>query len=385
MSKKNVGRASPINAVNSNHSIDSLSDWLRLLRDRRWSGRQKYLLLQYYQQPFLIYQASDAELRYVCQGKPVSRRAGVKEEEIQTDLTWLAQLNHSLVTLYDADYPPLLRAIDDPPIALFAIGRRSLLSEPQIAVVGSRRPTPVGSRVAEMIVADLAQAGVCITSGMALGIDGLAHTTALARSGSTIAVMGCGFNTVYPARHRRLFEQIQQHGLLLSEYPLDMPPTKFTFPQRNRIVSGLSYGVVIVEAAQRSGTLITAKLAAEQNREVMVVPGSALSEQYIGSHQLIQQGAAIVSNAEEILHNVTFQLRQHVQHDSASIEAPLADSKQAVKQHPLLAYIGSEPCSIDEITESSGLTIAEVSAMLIELEVGKMVAATHEGGYINLT
>ncbi|MCL4163056.1 UNVERIFIED_CONTAM: hypothetical protein GTU68_005066, partial [Idotea baltica] len=179
-----------------------------------------------------------------------------------------------------------LSQISDPPVCLFASGNLPLLLEPKISIVGSRRPTPAGVNMCQSIAKDLAYLGLIVTSGMALGVDAISHKSALQVNEPTIAVMGCGLDIISPARHRALFNSIVRKGLVLSEYPIAYPASKYTFPKRNRIVSGLSYGVVIIEAADKSGTLITARLAMEQNREVFVVPGSPLNPQYIGSHRL---------------------------------------------------------------------------------------------------
>jgi len=230
---------------------------------------------------------------------------------VQADLDWLAGDRHHLIALDSVYYPSLLREIPDPPLVLFAIGDIGLLNEPQVAVVGSRRPTPVGDRVTRDISNGLASLGIVVTSGMALGIDAAAHQAALSDQGSSVAVLGNGLDTVYPSRNRELFSQLASNGLIVSEYPLGVKPSRYTFPQRNRIISGLSHGVVIVEAAERSGTLVTARLALEQNKEVMVVPGSALSSQYRGSHDLIKQGAAFWKPELSIYCCSTYQLNRH--------------------------------------------------------------------------
>jgi len=249
-----------------------------------------------------VLNAPHEQIRKVITGKPRNPRSMLSAQCVQADLDWLAGDRHHLIALDSVYYPPLLREIPDPPLVLFAIGDIGLLNEPQVAVVGSRRPTPVGDRVTRDISNGLASLGIVVTSGMALGIDAAAHQAALSNQGSSVAVLGNGLDTVYPSRNRELFSQLASNGLIVSEYPLGVKPSRYTFPQRNRIISGLSHGVVIVEAAERSGTLITARLALEQNKEVMVVPGSALSSQYRGSHDLIKQGAALVSTLSDVVH-----------------------------------------------------------------------------------
>ena len=196
--------------------------------------------------------------------------------------------------------------------------------------------------------------------------------------------MGCGMDTIYPSRHRALFAQIAESGCILSEYPLGLKPTRYSFPQRNRIVSGLSLGVVIVEAAERSGTLITARLAVEQNRQLMVVPGSVLSPHYAGSHRLMQQGAAVITTVDDILHALALPL------STAATQAKQSDFPKADEiptkliYKPLLEHIGYESTKVDDIILASGLTAAEVSSMLLILEVEGAVAVTGNGGYLRL-
>lgn len=231
------------------------------------------------------------------------------------------------------------------------------------------------------ISADLAALGVVITSGMALGIDGMAHQAALSGGGQTIAVMGCGLDVIYPARNSGLYQAIAENGLLVSEFPLGVKPSKYTFPMRNRIVSGLSLGVLIVEAAIRSGTLITASFASEQNKEVMVLPGSALSRQYEGSHDLIKNGAALVACSEDVLHCLATQLGDVLR----SQRKPSLGASEEAERSMLLKFIGAESTSIDSITLGSGLTTTEVSSMLLELELKGVVAVAQDGGYVNLS
>ena len=254
-----------------------------------------------------------------------------------------------------------------------------MLGDPSVSIVGSRRPTPAGTIITQRLAGELSALGIVITSGMALGVDGIAHQAALTAGSPTIAVMGCGLDTVYPARHRSLFESISRQGLLLSEYPLGTPPDRYRFPERNRIVSGLSSGVIIVEAAERSGTRITARLAMEQGREVLVVPGSPLNPQYAGSHALIQQGAALVTDTQDVLHSLSIPLQSALQ----DIESGPQESLKG-NDHPLLRYINFEPTSTDQIISASGLTTAQVSSMLLMLEVDGLIAASDDGGYVRL-
>lgn len=356
-------------------------DWLVLVRDRRWGSQQKVQLVKTFGSAAGALQATAGEVREAITGRPRGSDAQVSQSDIDIDLAWLNDPQNYVITLFDDQYPPLLKELVDPPLLLFATGDLTLLNQPKVAIVGSRRPTPVGAKIAGQLAADLSKQGITITSGMALGVDGIAHEATLNADGDTIAIMGCGLDIVYPARHQSMFQLIRQHGLLLSEYPLGYAPNKYTFPQRNRIVSGLSHGVIIIEAAERSGTLITARLAAEQNREVMVVPGSSCSAQYRGSHALIQQGAALITNADDALLCLASALQwndvaiQNVVRDDRVLPADLAS---------LLGHVGASSTSVDDIVLASGLTAAEVSSMLLVLELEGAITMETDGGYVNL-
>lgn len=360
--------------------------WCLFIRDRRWSMRQKRLLLDFFDGVSCILNASHSDVFDVIQSKPKHLNSEVNEQLIVADLDWLSLANNYIISIDSELYPSSLLELPDPPIALFASGDIRLLSEPQVAIVGSRRPTPIGVKIVRDISAGLARLGLVVNSGMALGIDGLAHQAALEVGGATIAIMGCGLDVVYPIRNAGLHAMIHAKGLLLSEFPLGTSPTKYTFPMRNRIVSGLSYGVVIVEAAPNSGTLITASFASEQNKEVMVVPGSALSRQYAGSHELIKNGAALVDCYEDVLHCLASPL-QDVLLNSPQAKQRVSSSLDAIDSSAshLLNFIGAESTSMDAIILASGLTTAEVSSILLELELNGLLAMANDGGYVNLS
>ena len=372
-------------------------DWCRLLRDRRWSQKQKYRLLSVLGSPGVIYTYADSHLREIVGGKFRSPSAQVDEADLDTDQKWLAEPDNHLITLCDPRFPELLKQLSDPPIALFASGNLGLLDDPKVAIVGSRRPTPVGAKLVKKLARDLAASGLVISSGMALGIDGMAHQAALDGQGLTIAVMGCGLDIVYPTRNRQLHAQVLEHGLILSEYPLGYKPTRFTFPQRNRIVSGLSYGVVIVEAAERSGTLITARLALDQDRELMVVPGSSLSAQYEGSHQLLREGASLVTSAQDVLFALQQPLQQYISERPSSstmlLDKPLKSRGDKVnvsdmeipKAQSLLQHIGAESTPVNQIIAASGLSASEVSSLLLTLELENIIAIDSDGGVVSLS
>jgi len=351
-----------------------IAKWLCLIHQRGNSRKLKFEQLKKYK----------GEIQALVARSNLGRQVNRSAEE---EMEWLQDPHHHLIPLTDPLYPSLLRQISDPPLALYAIGDIGLLREPQIAMVGSRRPTPVGHKCAQKIAQELAQLGLVITSGLALGIDGVAHRGALdAEGGRSIAVLAHGLDSLYPARHQELYQRLCAHGLVLSEYPFGVVANKHRFPERNRIVSGLSLGVVVVEAAERSGTLITARLASEQDRELMVVPGSALSAQYQGSHRLIQQGAALVSSAQDVLVCLAGEIDRAV-HRSTNTSVGEQKHKRVLSfsDFPLLQYIGAESTSVDEIIISSGLSAGDVASQLLSMEVQGLITAGLDGGYVNLT
>lgn len=239
-------------------------------------------------------------------------------EEVESALEWAEQPGHHLLTLADASYPPQLLEIEDPPTLLYANGQVSLLSRPCIAIVGSRNCTPQGRTNAQAFAAALSQSGLTIVSGLACGIDAAAHHGALTGDGSSIAVIGTGVDRIYPASNRELARRLATDGVIVSEFPIGTPALAANFPRRNRLISGLSKGVLVVEAAERSGSLITARLAAEQGREVFAIPGSIHSPLSKGCHSLIKQGAKLVDQARDILEEFNL---SPVAHSPASLAA----------------------------------------------------------------
>ena len=334
--------------------------------------------------------------------------------EIERDLVWLSKPGNGLLTYFDEDYPALLREISQAPPLLFTHGDSAVLSEPQLAVVGTRQPTSGGQQLAESFAAHLAEFGVVITSGLALGIDAAAHNGALsAAEGRTVAVMATGLDRVYPSRNRDLAHAIAaQGGVLVSEFPPGTAPLAEHFPRRNRIISGLSLGTLVVEAALKSGSLITARLAVEQGREVFAIPGSVHNPVSKGCHSLIKQGAKLVETADDILEElgslVSVVLEQRTlksaknslpQTDGAtttstsSVESTTiakAKTDRMQSQHDvslepdycqLLECLGPQPVAIDTLVERSGLTVEAVSSMLLILELQGIVATLPGGLY----
>jgi len=277
------------------------------------------------------------------------------------------------VTLVDDDYPAMLREIIDPPLALFYRGDLGLLKRTLVAVVGSRRASPYGTNAARELSRELAAAGVGVVSGLARGIDAAAHEAALAVSNHTVAVLGTGIDLVYPRCHRRLAEAIAERGLLLSEFPPGTPPLAHNFPIRNRVISGLAHGVVIVEATSRSGSLITARTAAEQGREVFAVPGSIFARGTEGTHRLIQYGAKLVHDVNDVLEELPGGVLARRQAPSAP-DTPL----DAVLQ----AFTREEATHIDAAAEKLGRSVASLSEAVLQLELEGWLRALPGARYV---
>jgi DNA processing protein len=305
--------------------------------------------------------------------------AGPQAGAFERDLAWLEEPHNHLIASADPAYPPLLREIPDPPPLLFVRGDPAFLCAPQLAIVGSRNPTHGGADNARAFGNHLAQAGLAITSGLALGIDACAHEAALAAGGSTLAIAATGLDRVYPAAHRELAHRIAGQGALVSEFPLGTPPRRENFPRRNRLISGLSLGVLVVEAALKSGSLITARYAAEQGREVFAIPGSIHSPLARGCHALIRQGAKLVETAQDVLE----ELGALARFVAAPVPVPAAATAAGTDpaQTELLALMGYDPLDMDTLAGRSGLTPGEVSSMLLLMELCGLVEARPGGKY----
>jgi DNA processing protein len=284
-----------------------------------------------------------------------------------------------LLTLADTDYPQSLLSADDPPVLLYAKGDTALLNRPMLAVVGSRNGTTQGERDAEAFSKVLGDAGLTIVSGLALGIDAAAHRGGLATAAGTVAVIGTGADRLYPARNETLARAIAEKGVVLSEFPLGTPAIGANFPRRNRIIAGLGLGCLVVEAALRSGSLITARLAAESGREVFAIPGSIHSPLSRGCHQLIRQGAKLVESAQDILEDLRWGGAPAAPATAASTLA-----KQDGAEEQVLAFLGDAPCALDTLSARSGLTPADLLAMLLPMELAGRVAQLPGGLYQKL-
>jgi DNA processing protein len=308
-------------------------------------------------------------------------------EAVDRDMEWLSQPGNHVVRFQDAAYPSLLKQIADPPVLLFVRGDRDYLAQPQLAIVGSRNPTHTGRALAREFAAHLASFGLTITSGLASGIDGAAHRGAIEAGGATLAVSGTGLDRVYPARHRDLAHQVAENGALVTEFPPGTAPLAANFPRRNRIISGLSLGTLVVEAALRSGSLITARSALEQGREVFAIPGSIHNPLARGCHALIREGAKLVETGDHILEELASQITALVAPDdhragaAASAEQPRETGELPSEYRQLLELIEYEAVSVDQLVERSGLTPEEVSSMLLVLELDGHLVSGAGGRY----
>ncbi len=298
---------------------------------------------------------------------------------IDQDLQWLSVPGNHLVTIQDRAYPALLKEIADPPASLFLQGDPAKLAAPQIALVGSRKASRLGLQSAFNFARQLSNAGFVVTSGLALGIDAESHRGAMRGEKPTIAVLGSGLCKLYPTRHRRLAEQIiADGGCLISEFPLHAPALPFHFPRRNRIISGLALGTLVIEAELRSGSLITARLTLEQNREVFAMPGSIYDPRSSGCHWLIKQGAKLVENLEDILEEFnTLPAGGAGNYPKAQQNSNYPDLSREEQQ--LMRYLDYDPVTIDELLEASNAPITLITATLVSLEIKGLVRAERSG------
>lgn len=349
----------------------SITDWLRLEQAAGVGRRSAHALLAAFGSPGAILRAAPAALGpHITPSQARALCASITPELadlIAATLAWLAQPGHHLVTFHDPQYPPALAEIPDPPLLLYVSGRIDLLAQPLVAVVGSRNASVQGRLDAESFAAALSGAGLCVVSGLALGIDTAAHEGALRGPGSTVAVVGTGPDRIYPARNRALAHRIAEHGCIVSEYALGTPPLAANFPRRNRIISGLAAGVLVIEAAAQSGSLITAQMAAEQGRDVFALPGSIHSALTKGCHRLIRDGAQLVETVDDVL-------------DALRV-SPLAGVARSRSATPdtaqldpiLLGALGHEPVPFDTLLARLALEPGALGARLLDLELAGLV------------
>ncbi|PHM20235.1 MAG: DNA-protecting protein DprA [Curvibacter sp. PD_MW3] len=358
---------------------DELANWLRLTLTPGIGNLTARKLLAAFGLPEAIFSQSPSALQQVV--TPAQADALLAEPpelpaQLETTWHWLQNQEGSaprqILALGDTAYPSALLQIEDPPLLLYAMGRLDLPLHPSqaLAMVGSRNPTPQGALNARQFAQSLSQAGLTIVSGMALGVDGAAHEGALAGADdsrlATIAVVGTGLDRVYPKRHHQLAHDIAQHGLIVSEYPLGTPPLAANFPRRNRLIAGLSCSTLVVEAALQSGSLITARLAAEQGKDVFAIPGSIHATQSHGCHALIRQGAKLVESAQDVLEDLPGM--------PIADRVPTPPPASMATEDSLLQALGFDPVSLDALQARTGLATAPLQARLMTLELDGQVA-----------
>ena len=345
-------------------NIEGLAAWLRLTLIPGIGGERQRKLLAAFGLPEAIFAAGREATRAVIGERANQLFDFDPSEAVDHSMAWASEANQHILTLVDPAYPAALLEIPDPPNILYVRGNPALLAEPGLAMVGSRNATPQGMQTAESFARTLAGKGLTIISGLALGIDAAAHRGALAVEGKTVAVIGTGADRLYPARNKELALAIAERGAIISEFPLGTPAIAANFPRRNRIISGLSRGVLVVEAAPESGSLITARLAGEQGREVFAIPGSIHSPVARGCHKLIKQGAKLVETAQDVL-------------EELGSEAPLTQASaipSGEPEPPLLAALGHDPCTLDALAERTGLPADQLLTELLTLELTGQVA-----------
>ena len=375
-----------------------LGAWLRLTLSPSVGNDTARRLLQAFGSAQAVFDQSADSLRQIgstdklikaLQSEPPGWPALLK-----TTCEWLELgADRRVVTLGDAGYPATLLNIEDPPLVLYVLGAIAERAQAatdlianSLAIVGSRNPTPQGETNARQFAKAFAESGICVVSGLALGVDGAAHDGALLGGGQTIAVVGTGLDRVYPKKHLELAHRIARQGMVISEFSLGTPPLMSNFPRRNRIISGLSRGTLVVEAALKSGSLITARLAVEQGKEVFAIPGSIHSPQSRGCHALIKQGAKLVETAQDVLEELKFPGSSSVA--AADPFVPVdegQDSQSADAEAPLMAALGFDAVSLDALQARTGIDTARLQAQLLELELDGRLARLPGGRFQRLT
>jgi len=342
-------------------------------------GAKTYLrLLETFSSATAIFASSADDLKHM--GLSAQVAVNIKSfdwSSIKPDTQWLKKEDCHVMCWQDKDYPALLREIPDPPPILFIRGDRSLLGSLQIAIVGTRKPSPVASRTTHAFAKHFARFGLTVTSGLALGVDKAAHQGALAGDGYTIAVAATGLDRVYPAGHRDLAADIVNKGAMVSEFPIGTQPKPGYFPRRNRIISGLSLGVLVMEAAVKSGSLVTARHAMEQGREVFAIPGSIHNPLAKGCHHLIRQGAKLIETADDVLEDLASLSVFAASEELADIENN--ESVLEADYQRLLEKMAFDPISIDELITETSFTAEEISSMLLVLELQGLVSSAPGG------
>lgn len=355
----------------------SLAHWLRLsLAPGLTSAGWRRLLGTFGSPSEVIEQSADVLAGFIDRETATAISLGAEDSRLRAAIDWARAEDHFILTPDDPRYPALLLETPGAPPVLYAKGRLELLQRPTIAIVGSRNATMQGMRNAKAFARELSSAGICVVSGLALGIDAAAHEAAIGESGSTAAVLGAGIDVVYPRRNAKLFDQLAISGLILSEFPLGTPPVAANFPRRNRIISGLVRGCLVVEAAMASGSLITARLAADMGRDVFAIPGSIHSPLSRGCHHLIKQGAKLVETAGDVLEELGLQVAAPV--SVAPVEPPAGAASK------LLAAMGYEPSDVDTLAMIAHMGVDELLPLLMQLDLDGWVCRLPDGRYERL-
>ena len=349
--------------------------WLMLLKAPNLGLSTLYKALKYFETPQQVFSAAAKKRSQTGFFKKNTLKYLDKADKslVDNDMEWQNNKNCNIITIIDKAYPPQLKNIANPPPIIYIRGDMSYLSKPQIAIIGSRNPTAGGRQNAHNFAKKLSKLGIIVTSGLASGIDASAHIGALESNMPTIAVCGTGIDRVYPAKHRSLAHQISTNGALISEFPIGTPPIASNFPRRNRIISGLSLGALIVEATIKSGSMVTAKLAANQGREVFAIPSAISNTAASGCHNLIKQGAKLVDSIEDIIQELAFEPQY-------SIKSNKKNKKNVDNNdNMLLKYLSYESITVDKIVEKSGISPQIVTRELLLLEISNIVTVAGAG------
>lgn len=367
----------------------ALRPWLQLVHARGIGPAVVQKLLTCFDDAADIVNAADARLLAAgLSPRLIAALRKADEQRISADLDWLALGgDRTILPLHAAAYPKLLKEIADPPVVLYVRGDPEVLQTPQLAVVGSRKPTSSAERLTHDLCVDIAGYGLTITSGLALGIDAAAHRGALSAEGYTIAVTATGLDRVYPARHQQLAQQIATSGAIVSEFPIGTNPLPGHFPRRNRVISGLSYGILVAEATLKSGTLTTAAHATDQSREIFAMPGVINNPQSRGSNGLIRDGATLVESAADVLSQLAPLLPQTIEFQQVPRQAADYDDDIPTADTPMarvLRAINHEALSIDQIIDATALDIISVTNLTLELELNGVIETDSSGRYIKI-
>jgi DNA processing protein len=359
----------------------SLENWLTLLHTPGIGPATFHTLLNTFGSVEAVLNASSKQLSAVAIATDaISALTSQEKPDIEADLNWSTEDGHHIITFLDERYPATLRDLADAPPVLYVRGDPDYLLQPQIAMVGSRNPSAAGRNTAKEFASHLSNVGITITSGLASGIDGASHQGALLGLAGTVAVVAHGLDIVYPAQHQQLAQDISEHGAVISEMPIGIQPQRGLFPRRNRLISAISLGTLVVEAAIKSGSLITARLALELNREVFAIPGSIHNPMARGCHQLIRQGAKLVESADDILEDLHIPPTQNtlypIKTERNTSENPKETHNTLDPDHQkLLKCLAYEPASIDELVVRSSFSAAEVASMLLILELEGIIVS----------